>query len=65
MNTNTNTKPLFEKCHYQAVAELLNRIQFELSERNHLLLVEQFSETFAHDNPNFNAAKFFEACGVI
>jgi hypothetical protein len=67
-NNNTNTssitkKPLFQKQHYEAIAELIgHKIVFGAMDENDYSIIEAFAEMLAEDNPTtFDKAKFTDA----
>ena len=54
---------------YKAIADIINneRADFQEGEDGYAVLniiSSQLSHYMAQDNPNFNRAKFLEACGV-
>ncbi len=56
---------MFEKRHYQAIAEVLSTRQWLVQDRGQVEeIVEDFCRMFSHDNPNFNRKEFLKACGV-
>lgn len=62
-------KPLFEKRHYEAVAEVMNRSAPSMDDYHTALIywhltLERLERLFEKDNPNFNCTKFREACNV-
>lgn len=49
---------------YVSTAEILKGYALELGQGAYTDLVNDFSDMFAEDNPNFKEDKFREACGV-
>jgi hypothetical protein len=45
--------------HYRKVAEIINKFPHARE-----TLAQEFSEMFAEDNPRFDEARFYIACGV-
>ena len=59
----TAAKPLFQKQHHDAIAELIGqKIVYGMMDENDYRIVEAFSEMFAEDNPTaFNKIRFRDA----
>jgi hypothetical protein len=59
----TATKPLFQKQHHGAIAELIGqKIVYGMMDEDDYRIVEAFSEMFAEDNPTaFNKIQFRDA----
>ena len=57
------TKPMFSKRHFEAIAKVLEEINY-LDNRMVAVLAEDFCVLFRGDNNNFSREKFLEACGV-
>lgn len=47
---------------YISTAEILFAVKYAMPEDTHSLLVQEFSEMFAIDNPRFDSARFANAC---
>jgi hypothetical protein len=67
-NTDASTnsaarKPIFQKQHYDAIAELLGqKIVYGMMDENDYRMIEAFSEMFAQDNPTiFDKDRFKNA----
>jgi hypothetical protein len=56
-------KPIFQKQHYDAIAELLGqKIVYGMMDENDYRMIEAFSEMFAQDNPTiFDKDRFKNA----
>jgi hypothetical protein len=56
-------KPLFEKQHYDAIAEIIgHKIVYGIMDENDYRIIEAFAEMFAEDNPTtFDKASFRDA----
>jgi hypothetical protein len=58
--------PIFEKRHYEAIAETLNEARdgnpLDLLDFN--VLVEALVDLFSRDDPRFDRKRFQHACGV-
>jgi hypothetical protein len=54
------TKPIFQKQHYDAIAELIGqKIVYGFMDEKDYSIIEAFSEMFAQDNPaTFNKDRF-------
>lgn len=48
---------------YIATAAILESIKGEMSVYTHYTLVDMFAEMMKQDNPRFDEARFFDACG--
>jgi hypothetical protein len=51
---------MFTKQHFQALAKLLK----ETDANSKYQLAQDMAKLFSDDNPRFNSAKFFKACGI-
>lgn len=49
---------------YNLVASVLLE-NSSIHDQNYFSLVEDFVDKFQSENPNFNASKFREACGLV
>ncbi len=47
---------------YVSTAKILNNYALLLGQSDYEDLVDEFSEMFEADNPNFDTNKFFDAC---
>jgi hypothetical protein len=56
-------KPIFQKQHYDAIAELLGqKVVYDIMDENDYRIIEAFSEMFAQDNPTiFDKDRFKDA----
>jgi hypothetical protein len=56
-------KPIFQKQHYDAIAELLGqKVVYGMMDENDYRIIEAFSEMFAQDNPTtFDKDRFKNA----
>lgn len=54
-------RPIFQKRHYEAVAEVLYSVRHRFIIEDILFLVDKFSYVFGYDNPNFNPETFLDA----
>lgn len=50
---------------YVSTSEILWSIRSAVTPEIHEHLVSEFSEMFAVDNPRFDQARFFDACGFV
>jgi hypothetical protein len=58
------TRPLFERRHYKAIAQLLHDVGGATTALGHPWWVaEDFAKMFATDNPNFKRELFMKAVG--
>ena len=57
---------IFEKRHYQAIAEVLKAFNVDMNEAPSEieLTARALAAMFLHDNPNFDREKFLKACGM-
>lgn len=55
------TKPPMERRHFELIAKTIADYGYPLDQRR---LAPHFARVLAHTNPNFNRARFLEACGV-
>ena len=59
---------MFQRQHYEAIAEVLDHLQLDGDVACNVLLVAQvaraLSVMFAQDNPYFQQGKFLQACGL-
>ena len=62
-SSSTTTKPLFQKQHYDAIAELIGqKIVYGMMDERDYSIIEVFAEMFAEDNPTtFDKASFRDA----
>jgi hypothetical protein len=62
-NNSAAKKPIFQKQHYDAIAELLGqKVVYGMMDENDYSIIEAFSEMFAHDNPTkFDKDRFKDA----
>lgn len=50
---------------YVSTSEILWSIRHAVTPEIHEMLVSDFAEMFATDNPRFDRARFFDACGFV
>tara|TARA_R100001244_G_C5072754_1_gene111803 strand:+ start:73 stop:255 length:183 start_codon:yes stop_codon:yes gene_type:complete len=55
----TEVKNMMTRQHYIKVAEIINKFPHARE-----TLAQEFSEMFTEDNPRFDEARFYIACGV-
>lgn len=55
--------PMFERRHYEAIAELI-REHVGLGDMERLRLAEDFADRLARDNPRFDRSRFLKASGA-
>lgn len=48
---------------YIATASILESVKGEMPDSVHFTLVDMFAEMMKQDNPRFQEARFFQACG--
>ena len=62
-SSSTTTKPMFQKQHYDAIAELIGqKIVYGMMDERDYSIIEVFAEMFAEDNPTtFDKASFRDA----
>jgi hypothetical protein len=51
---------MFTKRHFQAIADTIKNSDTESKAQ----LAQDLAELFQEDNPRFDSAKFFRACGI-
>jgi hypothetical protein len=62
-SSSTTRKPLFQKQHYDSIAELIGqKIVYGIMDEEDYSIIEAFAEMFAEDNPTtFDKDKFRDA----
>jgi hypothetical protein len=58
---------MFQKRHYETIAETLRIERNNASERQRSglsIAIGALADAFAHDNSNFNRSRFLKACGL-
>lgn len=50
---------------YVSTSEILWSVRHAVSNEVHEMLVSDFAEMFATDNPRFDRKRFFDACGYV
>jgi len=55
---------MLSRKHYQAVGEILSHFPEGSPTASMSKMAESFADMFARDNPRFDRARFYEACGL-
>lgn len=56
--------PIFQKRHYERIAETLKNFSHEHSTETTAFIATDFARAFKDDNPQFDESRFFKAVGL-